>query len=453
MSVEFISPYPKLLLNHPYRSILFDSLTHALDTVAGDQAVMGAIRLEDDHLIIKEDIQPLNPQGKLVVVSAGKAAIAMMQGALQKLEQRIDRAIVITKKKAIISLPKTEIFYGDHPIPGRNSIRAAHRLEKFVRALSPQDTLLCMISGGASALLTYPRPPLTLRQLQQTTRLLLRSGATIQEINCIRKHLERFKGGGLAAIAQPAKIISLILSDVIDNDLASIASGMTAPDPSTFSDALQILHKYHLEQQIPSAVLQLLQKGEAGLEPETRKSHDALFQNVNNNLIGSNSQACQAALEIFSRNGFSTLHLTSFLKGEASQVGKIFAAFARQLSESSYASKPICWIAGGETTVTVRGKGIGGRNLEIALGAVKDLAGIKNCLLMTLATDGEDGVSPTAGAVVDGTTWQRASALGLDPDKFLANNDSYSFFDALGDVLYTSPTNTNVNDLILLISY
>jgi hydroxypyruvate reductase len=281
----------------------------------------------------------------------------------------------------------------------------------------------------------------------------LRSGATIQEVNCIRKHLEKLKGGGLAAIAHPARTISLILSDVIDNDIASIASGITAPDPTTFSDALHIIHHYYLEKQIPSAVLELLQKGEAGIEPETRKAHDTLFQRVNNYLIGSNTQACQAALENFSRNGFSTLHLTSYLQGEANQVGKIFAAFARQLSKRPSPSKPVCWIAGGETTVTVRGNGVGGRNLEVALGAVKDLAGVKNCLLITLATDGEDGLSPAAGAIVDGTTWQRAITLGLNPDQALANNDTYPFFEALGDLLFTSQTNTNVNDLLLVIAY
>jgi len=453
MSVEIISLQPKLLLNHPYRSIILESLTHALDAVAGDQAVARAIQLEDDKLLIQGDIYPLDPQGKLVVLAAGKAAVAMMQGAIQKLEPRMERGLVITKKKTTITLPKTEIIYGDHPVPGRNSIRAAHHLEKFIQTLTAQDTLISLISGGASALLTYPRPPITLRQLQQTTRLLLRSGATIQEVNCIRKHLEKLKGGGLAAIAHPARTISLILSDVIDNDIASIASGMTAPDPTTFSDALHIIHHYHLEKQIPSAVLELFQKGEAGIEPETRKAHDTLFQRVNNYLIGSNTQACQAALENFARNGFSTLHLTSYLQGEANQVGKIFAAFARQLSEKPSPSKPVCWIAGGETTVTVRGNGVGGRNLEVALGAVKDLAGVKNCLLITLATDGEDGLSPAAGAIVDGTTWQRAITLGLNPDQALANNDTYPFFEALGDLLYTSQTNTNVNDLLLVIAY
>ncbi|MGB9586211.1 MAG: glycerate kinase type-2 family protein, partial [Anaerolineales bacterium] len=352
MSVEIIPPQPTLLSNHPYRSIILDSLTHALDAVAGDQTVARAIQLKQGTLFIQDNVYPLHQQGKLVVVAVGKAAAAMMQGALQKLEPRVERGLVITKKIVSVALPKTEIIYGDHPVPSQHSIRAAHRLEQFIQTLTAQDTLICLISGGASALLTYPRPPLTLRQLQQTTRLLLRSGATIQEINCVRKHLEKFKGGGLAAIAQPAKIISLILSDVIDNDLASIASGLTVPDPTTFGDALHIIHQYHLEKRIPVAVLQLLQKGEAGMEPETNKAHDPLFQNVNNYLIGSNSQACQAALESFSRHGFSTLHLTSYLKGEASQVGQIFAAFARQLSENSSSSKPVCWIAGGETTVT-----------------------------------------------------------------------------------------------------
>ncbi len=453
MGVEILSPLPKLLLHHPYRTIILNALTNALNEVAGDQAIERSLQVEADKLIVQGEGYKLDPQGKLILMAAGKAAAAMMQAALQKFGNRVDRAIAITKKEVSLSLPRLEIVYGDHPVPGKKSIHASHQLELFMRDFTSRDTVICLISGGASALLTYPRPPLTLRQLQQTTRHLLKCGATIQEINCIRKHLEKFKGGGLAAQAQPARVISLILSDVIGDDLSSIASGMTAPDPTTYGDALDIIHHYKLDKQIPLSVLQMLQNGHTGLIPETMKAHDPLFQNVKNHLIGSNIQACHALWQTFQQNGFTTLHLTSYLQGEASQVGRVFAAFARQLAKTPARFKPVCWIAGGETTVTLHGKGTGGRNLELALGAVKDLAGLDNILLITLATDGEDGFSPAAGAVVDGRSWRRAIDIGLNPDQFLANNDSYSFFKALGDLIYTSPTNTNVNDLLLLLAY
>ncbi len=453
MSVNFIFPESSIFNNHPFKTQIIQALAKALETVAGDKVVETSLKIGENNLMVQNDIFPLDPKGKLVIAAFGKAAVAMLKGAQNTLDQRIDRSLVVTKKKTECLLPNTKIVYGDHPVPGQNSLFASRQLETFIRSLSPADTLVCLISGGTSSLLSYPRPPITLNHLQRTTRLLLQCGASIQEINCIRKHLERFKGGGLVSYAHTARVISLILSDVIGDDPATIASGMTSPDPTTFAEAIQIIQHYHIEKKIPPRVLQYLQDGNAGKVPETPKPEDPQFMNVKNYLIGTNSQACQAASNTLQQMGISTLHLTSYLQGEACQVGKVFAALTRQLSKASPFTKPICWIAGGETTVTVHGTGIGGRNLELALGAVKDLAGIPNSLLITLASDGEDGLSPAAGALVDGTTWQRALELGLNPDSFLANNDSYNFFHTLGDVFYTSPTETNVNDLVFLFVY
>ncbi|MGB9673485.1 MAG: glycerate kinase type-2 family protein, partial [Anaerolineales bacterium] len=303
------------------------------------------------------------------------------------------------------------------------------------------------------ALLTLPHHPLTLKQLQQSTRLLLHSGATIEEINCIRKHLDEFKGGGLAQKAQPARVISLILSDVIGDDPATIASGITVPDTTTYDRALQILQFYQIENRVPQAVRSFLEDGKTGRIPETLKPTDSIFNNVCNYIIGSNAIACQSALEIFRQHGFSSYHLTSFLKGEAREVGKVMAAIARQLAIQPSQLKPIAIIAGGETTVTVRHPGVGGRNLELALGAVRDMQNLPNLLLLTFATDGEDGTSSAAGAVVNGDTLQRALELGLDPDEYLKKNDSHHFFKALDDLIFTAQTNTNVNDLVFIIAY
>lgn len=299
--------------------------------------------------------------------------------------------------------------------------------------------------------MTAPRHGIALADLQTLTNDLLACGATINEINILRKHLDDVKGGGLARLAAPAQLACLILSDVVGNPLDVIASGPTVPDPSTFEDCWQIILRYRLETKLAPSIRKTLQDGLAGQIAETLKPGDTTFLRTQNLLVGSNFLAARAALESAQHAGFHTLLLTTHLQGEARNAGQMLAAIARQIAETGQPlPRPACIAVGGETTVTLTGQGLGGRNLELALAAVRDLHGVPNCLLTTFATDGEDGPTDAAGAIVTGETLARAQALELDPGQFLLANDSYHFFDALGDLFKPGSTGTNVNDLAFL---
>jgi len=284
--------------------------------------------------------------------------------------------------------------------------------------------------------------------MQALTRELLACGASINEINTLRKHLDQVKGGGLARMAQPAALATLVLSDVVGDPLDVIASGPTVPDPTTFADAYAILERYGIVERIPPPIVAHLCRGIAGAVAETPKAGDALFERVQNLIIGSNRQAAEGALEAAQAEGFNAMLLTTYLQGEAREVGRVLAALAREIAATGRpVSRPACVVAGGETTVTLRGDGMGGRNQELALATAADLAGLRDVLLVTLATDGGDGPTDAAGAVVTGATLDQARGLGLDPAAQLARNDAYPFFAALGDLLRPGPTQTNVNDL------
>jgi hydroxypyruvate reductase len=339
------------------------------------------------------------------------------------------------------------VIEGGHPVPDARSLEAGERVLKFVSSLKKEDILVCLISGGGSALVTAPRVPL--EDLQTLTSLLLASGARIDEINTLRRQLDRIKGGGLAR-ATKARVISLILSDVIGDPLEAIASGPTVPDPTTAEDAVRILKKYELEKQVPDSIHGILLRAPSSAPVLQRlPAEDGGGSiSVRNTIIGDNKLAAQAALEQAKRQGFHGEILTNELQGEAREVGRELAHRLRV--ESSQSSRPFCLIAGGETTVTVRGAGKGGRNQELALAVVPDLGGLENVLLIALATDGDDGPTDAAGAVVTGESAERAKSLGLDVANHLARNDAYPFFEALGDLLKTGPTGTNVNDLIFL---
>jgi hydroxypyruvate reductase len=291
----------------------------------------------------------------------------------------------------------------------------------------------------------------SLADLQQVTDLLLRSGATIGEMNAVRKHLSQVKGGQLARAAAPATLVALILSDVVGSPLDAIASGPTAPDESTFAEAWAVLERYGLVDQAPPAVVAHLQRGLRGEVPETPKPGDPVLARVTNVIVGSNRLAALAALARAGELGMHALLLSTFVEGEAREVGRVLAGVAREVAQHDQPlPRPACIVAGGETTVTVRGSGRGGRNQELALGAALGLAGLERVLVASLATDGSDGPTDAAGALADGTTLARAEALGLDAYASLAANDSYRFFQALGDLLITGPTNTNVNDLMVV---
>jgi hydroxypyruvate reductase len=350
--------------------------------------------------------------------------------------------LAVTKFASGLRRSAYTVLEGGHPVPDVRSLEAGQRVLEFVSSLGEEDTLVCLISGGGSALVTAPYVPL--EDLQTLTSLLLSSGAPIDEINVLRRQLDRVKGGGLAR-ATRGKIVSLILSDVIGTPLEAIASGPTAPDPTTRKDSLSILRKYDLDKRVPDSILAFLEDDSPVSSDE---EHASGFRNVQNVIVGDNRLAARAALEQAEREWFRAEILTNELQGEAREVGRELAHRLHAASQTQV--HPFCWIAGGETTVTLQGNGKGGRNQELALAAVDELAGLQGVMLIALATDGDDGPTDAAGAVVTGESARRAEALGLDPADALARNDAYPFFDALGDLLKTGPTGTNVNDLVFL---
>ncbi|MDW8328194.1 MAG: glycerate kinase [Anaerolineales bacterium] len=397
----------------------------------------------------------LRPENRIVLVAVGKAAAPMAEAAAALLGPKLSAGIVVTKygHAAGVQLPSTlTLIEAGHPVPDANGLAGAHRITELAGGLSAGDLLLVLLSGGASALLPAPAPGLTLDDVQALTTLLLRAGATIAEINAVRKHTDRLKGGGLARLAQPASVIALILSDVVGDPLEVIASGPTVPDSTTFADVWAMLARYRLTEQLPSAIAAHLQAGLAGTLPETPKPGDPLFERVTNVLVGSNRQAAQAALREAERLGYRPLLLGTFIEGEAREVGRVTAALAKSVRvHGDPLSPPACLVWGGETTVTVRGSGRGGRNQELALAAALALDGVPGVALMAFGTDGTDGPTDAAGGLVDGGTAARARALGLDLWQALADNNSYPALDALGALVKTGPTGTNVNDLLILL--
>jgi hydroxypyruvate reductase len=328
-----------------------------------------------------------------------------------------------------------EIIESGHPVPNEKSLAAGEAALEFVSKLKEDDLLICLISGGGSALMTAPL--ISLDKMQALTSELLACGARIDEINTLRRHLDRVKGGGIAE-ATNARVLSLILSDVVGNPLEAIASGPTAPDPTTKDDAIQIIRKYELS--LPASILDALSSG-----LETPKADNPIFARVRNLIVGDNALAAQAALSQALQENFHTQYLGSHWQGEAREVGVKLAQKLRKINQ-----RPFCMVAGGETTVTIKGNGRGGRNQELALAAVPELEGLADVMLITLATDGEDGPTDAAGAVVTGETNWRANVFGLATSNYLSRNDSYTFFDKLDDLIKIGPSGTNVNDLTFL---
>jgi|SRR5688572_8239413 len=415
--------------------------THSLKDARIQRILSAALKAVDPFEAVQKHLPNLD--GRVFGLGIGKAAIPMMDALAQRTP--LSGGLAITKFASGLSPRLYSVIESGHPVPDARSLHAGERVLGFVSSLQADDILVCLISGGGSALMTLPHEGITLDDMQAMTRALLACGARIDEINTIRRSLDRVKGGGLAR-ATKARVISLILSDVIGNPLEAIASGPTAPDPSTGADALAILKKYDIAKLVSNSILQTLQAG--NMLPDSRQQAVEL-RNVQNIIIGDNSIAARAALQQAQLEGFRAEVLANDLQGEARDVGVMLAETLR--AETSKDVHPFCLIAGGETTVTIKGKGKGGRNQELALSAVKELAGLENAMLVSLATDGDDGPTDAAGAVVTGESAQRAASLGLDAADYLARNDAYSFFNVLGDLLKTVPTGTNVNDLIFLI--
>ena len=419
--------------------------THSLKNPRILRILAAALQAVDPAEAVRKHIPKIN--GDVYGLAIGKASIPMLRALAEALP--LSGALAISKHASSRSSNLFSVVLGSHPVPDAKSLYAGQRVLEFVSSLGADDTVVCLISGGGSALVTAPQEGITLEDIQVLTSLLLSCGARIDEINTLRRQLDRIKGGGLAR-ATNAKVISLILSDVIGNPLEAIASGPTSPNPTTNTDALAILKKYGIEKQVPDAILSFLEAGNASYSKGMLTDIQQQVIGVQNVIIGDNKFAAQAALEQAGREGFSAEILTNELQGEAREVG---VTLAKQLQEEiSKRTRPFCLIAGGETTVTIKGAGTGGRNQELALAAVNELAGEKDVVLIALATDGEDGPTDAAGAVVTGESAWRAERLGVDAADHLSRNDAYPFFDALGDLIRTGPTGTNVNDLIFLVA-
>ncbi len=444
MRIGVPDPRAKALLAGLFRA--------GLQAVDPYEAVSRQVRIRRDQLTIGSHQYPLTRIQRIVVVGAGKASARMAQALEHQLGTRIDTGLVVVKYGHGAQTDRIRIMEAGHPIPDAAGLKAGRSMMALVRALTPDDLLIVVLSGGASSLLPAPANGISLKDKQQTTKLLLRSGATIQEINAVRKHLSCIKGGQLAA-ATKARVVSVILSDVIGNDLGTIGSGPTAPDATTFGDAWDIVERYNVSRAIPRSVRRHLELGLANGVLETPKPRAPLFRRVENILIGDNRAAVDAVAKAAKRQGLTTLVLGTTVTGEARELAKFFGAMAREIAaQGRPVRRPCCVIAGGEPTVTILGEGKGGRAQEFALATAAEIAGLSKMWVAGFATDGTDGPTAVAGAVVDGQTVTRAQRRKQNLSRALRENDAHPFFEALHGHVVTGPTGTNVNDLYLLLA-
>ncbi len=402
---------------------------------------------------ISED---LSRYKQVIVLGIGKASARMASAMESILDGELTRGFVITKYEHGLQLRKIKVMEAGHPLPDENSLEGARILSQMADAADENTLIINLISGGGSSLFCLPADSISLEDKRQTTRALLASGADIDEINCIRKHLSKVKGGGLARVASPARLINLILSDVIGDRIDTIASGITAPDPSTFQDALSIVRKYALDDKLTQAVKDHLAQGALGKIAETPKAGNPAFHNNVNIILGNNTLACNAALKTARLRGYNAHILSTTLSGEADGAGAYFAKLAEDIdSGKSALRKPVALIAGGETTVTIRGKGKGGRNQEMALAFANELhrisTGSANIFFLSAGTDGSDGPTDAAGAFVTPALMEKMKTISAQAKACLAENDAYHFFDGTGDLFKSGPTYTNVCDIQILI--
>jgi glycerate 2-kinase len=402
------------------------------------EAVLRSARVEDGLVLVGDR---RFEAARVFVLAAGKAAGAMARAAEDLLGERIAGGLIVTKDGHQGSSERLEVLFASHPEPDERGVEAARRVEELARSLGEGDLLLALISGGASALLADPAPPIELADLKKLTGALLRSGADISEINAVRKHVSVLKGGGLVSLAAPARTLALLLSDVVGDDPSAIASGLTAPDPTTLDDARRVLERYDIEP--PESVAEYLKNAE-----ETPKPGDAVFEGVVNVICGSGRHAAEAAAEKARELGYEPLLLSTTITGDARGIASVYAAVIREILESGNPAPPPCAVvSGGEATVTVRGDGTGGPNQEFTLTLAVELDGVGGWAALAADTDGNDGPTDATGGLVTGATADAIRDAGVDPGEALANNDAYAALEAGGALLTTGPTGTNVNDL------
>jgi glycerate 2-kinase len=429
----------------------------ALSAVEPSKILKDRIRIEKDHLLIKMDensekIFDLKSFDKIFLVGTGKASNSMAQAVEEILGDWMTKGLITTKYGHLLPLKKTEIIEAGHPIPDQNGYEGAKKIKNLLKKSGPKDLVLFLLSGGGSALLPFPADGIGLKEKQEVTQLLLDCGADIKEINTIRKHISQMKGGWLAKWAYPSTVIGFILSDVVGDQLDVIGSGPTVPDPSTFEEVWEIIKKYDLLNEISPSIQKHLQLGKGGEKEETPKPGEVVFEKVYNSLIGSNILALRAAEKEAKFLGFNTLILSSSIVGETRESALFHSAIAKEvISSGNPIPTPACILSGGETTVTIKGTGLGGRNQEFALAGAIEISGIEKVVLLSGGTDGTDGPTDATGAVADHTTVGRANSMGMDPKAYLKDNNAYPFFKKLGDLLITGPTHTNVMDVRILL--
>ncbi len=434
------------------RRLCLDAIEQALAAIDPSNCVRASLKISHGRLHACDLTIPIPDSIK--VLSVGKASLPMIETAIEILKDTDVSGILIAPKDEIVDglSDKVKVFRSSHPLPDKEGAKASDYVISSISNMHDGELLVCMISGGASAMLPSPAGNLLLEDKRKVTELLIKSRATIHEINTVRRHLSSLKGGRLVALCSPANVLSFIISDVSGNVLSDVASGLTAPDPTTFRDAVNVLQKFQLWNSMPGRVKLHLQRGLGGQIPETPKPRDLRFRRVHNFIIADGRAACSAAKTALESKRTPTMILTSSVDMEAKSLGSLLASIA---SDSERFHEPLrtqgAVILSGETTVEVRGTGTGGRNQETALAALEQVRGLRGIAIATVGTDGIDGNSPAAGAIIDGNSSTRARRMGLDARNFMERNDSYNFFRRLRDNIVTGPTHTNVGDLYILV--
>uniref|UniRef100_A0A7J3JNA2 Glycerate kinase n=1 Tax=Ignisphaera aggregans TaxID=334771 RepID=A0A7J3JNA2_9CREN len=444
--MSFIKNRPVLERGDLHR-IALDIIEYGLESADPYRAVVASLRISDNIIYVRDTM--VKVRGRIHVIGFGKASRRMADAMYNVLGNRIAGGIVISPEGSGYIGP-IEIVKGDHPIPGNNTLKSSQRvLEYLQNNVYEDDTVFILISGGGSALFEVPERNVSLDDVGRLAKELMRRGADIFELNTVRKRFSRVKGGKLLRYIRARNIVSLIISDVIGDRLDTIASGPTAPDETSYGDVYSILTRRGLWNEMPETMRSIIEAGLRGELPDTPKSGDPIFSNVHNIIIASNAIALESMARKAEEYGFKSLILTSMVEGEAREVGKVIASIIKNiLAYSRPVEKPVAILIGGETVVTVRGKGVGGRNQELCLSLAVSIKGLET-VAVCMGTDGIDGISPAAGAIVDGYTIDEGYRLGLDPIAYLENNDSYTYFSKINRAIITGYTGTNVNDVLL----
>ena len=436
------------------RNDIKETIIHVIGEMSPSTLIKRNLKIRDYTLIIARRYRvALENINKLYIVGFGKASGAMATEAEKILGRYLSNgcASILRGTKKRYFTKKVRIYEADHPIPSEDNLKAAEEIVKLLENSGEKDVVIVLISGGGSALLTLPKEGFSLSEIADVTRTVMNAGATINELNAVRKHLSKVKGGQLLRYAYPAEVYSLILSDVVGDPLDTIASGPTSPDTTTYRDAYNVLVKYNLVKKVPEKVLEHFKAGIEGSIDETPKPGDKIFSIAHNVIIGNNEMALSKTANIFRRKGYRVKILSTYIEGEARHIGTLLAGIALEISKHNRPfRKPVVLLGGGETTVTVKGKGIGGRNQELVLSSGIKISGNDNIIIASVGTDGIDGNSPAAGAIIDGKMMEKALEANIDPRAYLINNDSYNFFKEVGGAIVTGPTGTNINDIIII---